>query len=234
VLPQFEMGESVAVWRVFWVPQNAVRTGYGGGSWRAGRTCRRERIKPIKAADPIFLSPDHRVDPLLGLYLQSSAFRRYTTETKRNYATDIRLLLTFLWGRGKAWTDAVQRDLEDYEHWRRFAAENPDRIGGGEVGARAGDVRRPVRVGGQERLRGAEPDRDEAGPRPERRRGDGAGGAGEGRPAVQPSSVPMFPPSSVQSTSSPWKTSSSATCAPPEAPLSRFPGGHRPGPATDR
>ena len=24
----------------------------------------------------------------------------------------------------------MQRDLEDYEHWRRFAAENPDRIGG--------------------------------------------------------------------------------------------------------
>ena len=70
------------------------------------------------------------MDPLLSLYVQSARFRRYTAETKRNYATDIALLLTFLWGRGKAWTDAVERDLEDYEHWRRFAAENPDRVGG--------------------------------------------------------------------------------------------------------
>ena len=90
----------------------------------------REDQTGIKAGDPIFLSPDHRVDPLLGLYVQSPAFRRYTAETKRNYATDIKLLLTFLWGRGKAWTDAAERDLEDYEHWRRFAAQNPDRIEG--------------------------------------------------------------------------------------------------------
>jgi hypothetical protein len=69
------------------------------------------------------------VDPLLGLYAQSQVFRRYTAETRRNYATDIALLLTFLWARGKSWTDAVERDLEDYEHWRRFAAQNPDHIG---------------------------------------------------------------------------------------------------------
>ena len=43
-----------------------------------------------------------------------------------------------------------------------------------------------------------------------------------------------WPSTSAQSTSSPWKTSSSATCAPPQAPSSRFPGEHRPGPATDR
>ena len=78
----------------------------------------------------IFLSPDHRVDPLLSLYVQSASFRRYTAETRRNYATDIALFLTFLWGRGRGWTEATQRDLEDYEHWRRFAAANPDRIGG--------------------------------------------------------------------------------------------------------
>jgi hypothetical protein len=70
------------------------------------------------------------VDPLLSLYVQSAGFRRYTPETKRNYATDIALWLTFLWRRGKAWIDAVERDLEDYEHWRRFAAGNPRRIVG--------------------------------------------------------------------------------------------------------
>ena len=77
-------------------------------------------------------------------------FRRYTAETRRNYATDIALLLTFLWGRGKAWTDAVERDLEDYEHWRRFADGKPGPGRGGEVGPGAGGVRQPVRVGGKE------------------------------------------------------------------------------------
>ncbi|MFF3228938.1 site-specific integrase [Nocardia suismassiliense] len=56
-------------------------------------------------------------------------FRSYTTETRRDYATDIGLLLRFLSGRGRAWTDAVTRDLEDYEHWRRFAVDNPVLIG---------------------------------------------------------------------------------------------------------
>jgi site-specific recombinase XerD len=121
----------MAVWRVFWVPQDAVRTGVRGrvlAGWED--LSAREDRTGIKAGDPVFLSPDHRVDPLLGLYVQSPAFRRYTVETKRNYATDIKLLLTFLWGRGKAWTDAAERDLEDYEHWRRFAVQNPDRIEG--------------------------------------------------------------------------------------------------------
>jgi len=125
------MGESVAVWRVFWVPQDVVRSGVRRrvlAGWEDLPA--RENEAGVMAGDPIFLSPDHRVDPLLSLYAQSSRFRRYTAETRRNYATDIALLLTFLWGRGKAWTEAVQRDLEDYEHWRRFAAGNPDRVGG--------------------------------------------------------------------------------------------------------
>jgi hypothetical protein len=116
------------MWRVFWVPQDAVRAGVRRrvlAGW--DDLPRREDAAGVQAGDPIFLSPDYRVDPLLGLYVQSATFRKYTAETKRNYATDIALLLTFLWGRGRAWTDAAERDLEDYEHWRRFA---PDRIGG--------------------------------------------------------------------------------------------------------
>ncbi|WP_405958139.1 integrase [Streptomyces phaeochromogenes] len=50
--------------------------------------------------------------------------------TRLNYATDIALLLTFLWGRGKSWREAVERDLEDFEYWRTRAPENPERIGG--------------------------------------------------------------------------------------------------------
>jgi integrase len=121
----------VPVWRVFWVPQDAVRTGVRPrvlAGWEDLPA--RERETGVKAGDPILLSPDHRVDTVLSLYFQSSKFRRYRAETRRNYATDIALLLTFLWSRGTAWTDAVERDLEDYEHWRRFAPENPERIGG--------------------------------------------------------------------------------------------------------
>ena len=119
------------MWRVFWVPQDAMRTGVRRpvlAGW--GDLPEREDRAGIKAGDPVFLSPDYRVDPLLGLYGQSATFRGYTAETRRNYATDIALLLAFLWGRGKGWTDAAERDLEDYGHWRRFAPENPDRVGG--------------------------------------------------------------------------------------------------------
>jgi len=125
------MGVSITMWRIFWVPQDAVRAGVRRrvlAGWEDLPA--REDKAGVRAGDPIFLSPDHRVDPLLSLYVQSAAFRRYTAETRRNYATDIALLLTFLWGRGKAWTDAVPRDLEDYEHWRRFATENSGRVGG--------------------------------------------------------------------------------------------------------
>jgi hypothetical protein len=131
VLPQFETGESVAVWRVFWVPQDAVRAGVRRrvlAGWEDLPT--REDTTGVRAEDPVFLSPDYRVDPLLSRYVQSARFRRYTAETRRNYATDVALLLTFLWGRGMAWTDAAERDLEDYEHWRRFAKENPSRVSG--------------------------------------------------------------------------------------------------------
>lgn len=77
-----------------------------------------------------FLAPDYRVDRLLGAYGRSMKFRRYTEETRRNYATDISLLLKFLWLRQTLWTAAVARDVEDYEHWRRFASDNPSRVGG--------------------------------------------------------------------------------------------------------
>src|ERR1039457_683225 len=118
-------------WRVFWVPRDAVRGGVRRsllGRWQDLPA--REDAVGVRAGDAIFLSPDYRVDPLLSLYGQSNVFRAYTSETKRNYATDIALLLTFLWSRGRGWTEATQRDLEDYEHWRRFAEANPGRIGG--------------------------------------------------------------------------------------------------------
>ncbi|MCX5310388.1 integrase [Streptomyces sp. NBC_00154] len=90
----------------------------------------RETSAGVRAGDPIFLSPDYRVDRALSLYVQSSKFRKYEPETKRNYATDIVLLLMFLWDRGKSWPETTGRDLDDYEDWRRFAPENSEQIGG--------------------------------------------------------------------------------------------------------
>ncbi len=90
----------------------------------------REANAAIAAGDPVFLSPDRRVDPGLGLFGRSASFRRYTTETKRNYATDIAVWLTFLWDRELSWRQARARDLEDFEHWRRFAEANLRRISG--------------------------------------------------------------------------------------------------------
>ncbi|MBB4966808.1 site-specific integrase [Saccharothrix violaceirubra] len=131
MLIYFGRDGGVPGWRVFWVPQDAVR----GGVRRAiladwADLAVREDEAGVRAGDPIFLSPDHRVDPLLSQYGQSKRFREYTTETRRNYATDICLFLTFLSGRGRVWTAATERDVEDYEHWRRFAEGNPHRVGG--------------------------------------------------------------------------------------------------------
>ncbi len=116
---------------MYWVTQGSVSqrinkslpTGYGDLSEREGDV-------GVRLGDPVFLSPAYEVDPILSFYGQSSKFRAYTTETRRNYVTDISLLLTFLWGRGKDWQSASARDVEDYEHWRRFAEGNPGRVGG--------------------------------------------------------------------------------------------------------
>jgi site-specific recombinase XerD len=62
--------------------------------------------------------------------VQSRAFRAYTTETRRNHVTDLRLFLSFLWKRERYWDMTRHRDIEDYEDWRRFADTNPRRIGG--------------------------------------------------------------------------------------------------------
>jgi integrase len=121
----------VASWRVFWVPRDEVRSAVRRrvlAGWED--LAAREDEVGIRAGDPIFLTPDYTVDWVLGLFGQSTKFRRYTSETRRNYATDIVLLLTFLFQRGRRWTEAVARDLEDFEHWRRFAEANPGRIGG--------------------------------------------------------------------------------------------------------
>ncbi|MET9086426.1 integrase [Streptomyces sp. NPDC004237] len=118
-------------WRVFWVPSDRLRGGLRSSVLEGWEDLAvRETAVGVQAGDPIFLAPDFRVDPLLGLYGQSPKFRGYEPETKRNYTTDIALLLTHLWTRGKSWVETEPRDLEDYENWRRFAPENPSPISG--------------------------------------------------------------------------------------------------------
>lgn len=122
---------ALAGWRVFWVPGSSVRSGVRPqrlAGWADLVT--REEAVGTRAGDPIFLSPDHHVDPRLSLYAQSRRFRGYTAETRRNHVTDLRLFLTFLSGRNATWTQATGEDIEDYEHWRRFADDNPRRVGG--------------------------------------------------------------------------------------------------------
>ncbi|WP_369879777.1 site-specific integrase [Kitasatospora sp. CB02891] len=70
------------------------------------------------------------MDPDLLDFVRSPQFRILERETKRNYATDIRPLLTFLSKRGVPWHKASRRDLVDYRDWRCRAVENPRRVGG--------------------------------------------------------------------------------------------------------
>lgn len=68
-------------WRVFWVPQghdleSSRRVVLSG--WKELGI--REAEAGIRTGDPIFLSPDHRVDPVLGLYGRSRSFRTSRVE----------------------------------------------------------------------------------------------------------------------------------------------------------
>ncbi|MFJ1598587.1 site-specific integrase [Streptomyces sp. NPDC088261] len=84
----------------------------------------------LRPGDPVFVAPDGTVDRDLLDFVRSAEFRNLERETKRNYATDIRPLLTFLSSRGVPWRRATRQDLADYRHWRCRAPENPRRIGG--------------------------------------------------------------------------------------------------------
>ncbi|MCX4757843.1 site-specific integrase [Kitasatospora purpeofusca] len=108
-------------WRVFWVgPDWLTESDSPGAEWSDWG---------MRVGDAVFVGPDYRVDPLLCRFGQSSAFRGYEQETKRNYATDISLLLAFLSRRGRHWTDAREKDLNDFRSWRLDAPANPDRVG---------------------------------------------------------------------------------------------------------
>lgn len=84
----------------------------------------------LRPGDPVFVGPDGMVDTALLDFVRSKEFRHLERESKRNYATDIRILLEFLSARGLSWREAGEHDLADFRDWRCRAAENPQRISG--------------------------------------------------------------------------------------------------------
>ncbi|MFC9636329.1 integrase [Streptomyces mirabilis] len=84
----------------------------------------------LRPGDPVFVRPDGMVDGDLLDFVRSKEFRNLERESKRNYATDTRLLLEFLSSRGVLWRKATEQDLAEYRDWRCRAPENPGRIGG--------------------------------------------------------------------------------------------------------
>jgi hypothetical protein len=104
---------------VYWVPQDAVRRGVRRSLLEGRKDLpTREDVVGVRAGHPIFVSPQYTVDPLWTFYGQSPRFRRFTAETKRNYATDTALWLSALCSRGKTCLEASPKDLNDFEHWR--------------------------------------------------------------------------------------------------------------------
>jgi hypothetical protein len=102
VLTHVERDRRVTSWRVFWVPQDAVRSGVRRRLLEGWEDlASREETAGVRGGDPIFLAPDYCVDPHLCEYGRWIRFRAFTRETRRNYATDIRLFLDFLWARGR-------------------------------------------------------------------------------------------------------------------------------------
>ncbi|GAA3516950.1 site-specific integrase [Streptosporangium album] len=118
-------------WKVYWVPVRRLvvpeRVPVLAG-WED--LAEREERTGIHPGDPIMLSPDCRIDELLSLFFCRSAFARLAMGTKRSYTDDYRLFFDFLWGRGKAWSEATADDLWDFEDWRTRSPRNPGRVGG--------------------------------------------------------------------------------------------------------
>ncbi|MCA1217839.1 integrase [Streptomyces sp. 8L] len=118
-------------WQVVWVPDPEW--------WGSAPVARAFGFEDLPLAveqiglmpgDPVFIAPDFTIDSGLLDFVLSADFRFLERETKRNYATDIRILLTYLSSRGVYWRRASPQDLLNYRSWRCDAPQNPRRIGG--------------------------------------------------------------------------------------------------------
>ncbi|MDQ0810232.1 site-specific recombinase XerD [Streptomyces sp. B3I7] len=84
----------------------------------------------LRPGDPVFVRPDFVVDAELLQFALWPDFRDLERESRRNYATDIRLLLSWLWRRGVHWRAATDTDLRAYKEFRVDSPLNPQRVGG--------------------------------------------------------------------------------------------------------
>ncbi|MFF3126006.1 site-specific integrase [Streptomyces sp. NPDC057908] len=84
----------------------------------------------LRPGDPVFVRPDFVVDAELLQFALSPEFRDLERESRRNYATDIRLLLSWLWQRGVPWRSATGANLRAYKEFRVDSPMNPQRVGG--------------------------------------------------------------------------------------------------------
>ncbi|MER7693831.1 integrase [Streptomyces sp. NPDC097610] len=118
-------------WHVVWVPDP--------GRWGRSPTEGVLGIRDLPEAvarmgllpgDPVYIRPDGLVDRDFLDFVRSAVFRNLERETKRNYGTDYRPLLSFLSSRGLSWREATPQILADYRHWWCKAPENPGRISG--------------------------------------------------------------------------------------------------------
>ncbi|WP_429428538.1 hypothetical protein [Nocardia sp. GAS34] len=80
--------------------------------------------------DPVFVRPDFVVDTDLLKFVLSEEFHGLERETRRNYATDIRVLLSWLWRRGVPWRHATRSDMRAYREFRCDSPKNQHRISG--------------------------------------------------------------------------------------------------------
>ncbi|MQS36815.1 site-specific integrase, partial [Streptomyces katsurahamanus] len=102
----------------------------------------------LKAGDPVFVRPGGMVDVDLLDFVRSIEFRNLERESKRNYSTDIRLLLDFLSSRDIEWHRATRQDLDDFRDWRCDAPQNPEPISGTKWNREAAAFTKLFRWGG--------------------------------------------------------------------------------------
>lgn len=84
----------------------------------------------LRPGDPVSVRPDFVVDAELLQFTLSPDFRNLERESRRNYAIDIRLLLSWLWRQNVPWRAAAMADLRAYKEFRVDSPLNPQRIGG--------------------------------------------------------------------------------------------------------
>lgn len=90
----------------------------------------READLGIHAGQPILLPPSGRPDKRVIQYLNSASFRRLSQQTQLSYAKDLKIYFSYLVSQNKDWRDATDRDLENFEFWRRRDPSNEKRISG--------------------------------------------------------------------------------------------------------